>query len=104
MVGGGEGISAVKVIVVDEDCTAASQQFVNALKDEASLDVRLAPAKLPGQPFTREIAGNLVKSGDISVDRADAGAAVGSGLGHDETVSGRDAAPQPGRSASAADE
>jgi len=65
--GGGQSTSKVDVVVVDEDQSPASQRFVEALQDESSLNVRLAPQKTPDVRYTREDARTLVKEGDFSV-------------------------------------
>ena len=59
----------VKLIVVDEDQSAASRQLVQALKREPSLVVRTESEskEKPAQTFTAESAEAAVKAGDFPV-------------------------------------
>ena len=68
----GGGTPTVKLIIVDEDKSHASQQLVQALKSESSLVVMTAPAKerksAPQPPdYTAATAEAAVKAGDAPV-------------------------------------
>lgn len=66
--GGRDATNRIKVAVVDEDGSASSQRFSDALRAETGLRVLLAPDAKPGAPaFTRETAEAAVKSGDLPV-------------------------------------
>ncbi len=63
----GGGMSKVTVALVDEDGSASSARFVQALEREASLRIVRAPKDRLLTPFTRAEIAQLVKDGDASV-------------------------------------
>jgi ABC-2 type transport system permease protein len=64
-------VGRVKIIVVDQDQSRASQQLVKGLENEGSLVVLLKPAATKSQPqpadYTAATGEAAVKAGDISV-------------------------------------
>ncbi|MGA9670829.1 MAG: ABC transporter permease [Terracidiphilus sp.] len=64
-------IPKIKIIVVDEDQSRASQQLVKGLENDGSLSVSTKPAPTKDQPqptdYTTVTAEDAVKAGDVSV-------------------------------------
>ena len=64
-------VPKIKVIVVDEDRSRASQQLVRGLESDGSLTVSTKPAPTKDQPqpgnYTAVTAEDAVKAGDVSV-------------------------------------
>lgn len=67
MSGGGDGMSKVKVALVDLDQTENSRRFVKALESEGGLRVYTQSGGDAPQPMTRELAEQMVKDGDVGV-------------------------------------
>jgi ABC-2 type transport system permease protein len=67
MGGGGDAMSNVEVVVVDEDDSEISRRLMEAIDADPALDVRPAPASEPGAAYDREQARELVRDADVPV-------------------------------------
>lgn len=63
---GGDTADPIDLAVCDEDRTEASRRFIDALKTDPSLAVRLADKKMPDRPLDRKAVEGLVGSGGVS--------------------------------------
>src|SRR5262245_8037567 len=64
---GGDGMSRVKVALVDLDQSTNSQRFVQALSNDGGLRIITTVAKEGQRAMTRDDAISLVKEGDVGV-------------------------------------
>ncbi len=75
--GGDSGPSAIRIVVADEDDTAVSRRFAQAISEQAALEVVAPPAGADGaddgaatRPLSRENAQRLVRSGEGDIQAA----------------------------------